>query len=162
MPYTIRPKSTVDLESLRGAIRDAMTKDGRFMASFAVISVIGPSRKAPVGELHLGSIRLAIPKPYCGQHPGPCPVNARLKKTTRLLEWDDWIEFNALVNDVLDQRHIEADAWSNPREPIDNGRNFYFRRGLKRRTDYAWEVAFVGGHEVRVWNHGDESQFEEC
>lgn len=110
-------------------------------------------------------VRLRAAKPYCGQHPGECVAGPfgfqRPKRTSRYLEWDDWVEFNNLINDVLDARGVEADTWSVPQEPLDKGKNMYVRRRLLgRRLRYEWtEEQGRFGRPARIWNHGDDSQF---
>lgn len=117
-------------------------------------------------EFHLKPIRLRTPKEYCGQHPGECQVNPfwpnRKKPRTTHLEWNDWIQFNHLVNRVLTRLRVSADVWSIPAEKLDKGRKFYARRGMKPRKHYDWEDSYRAPFfviRVQIWNHGTPDQF---
>lgn len=113
--------------------------------------------------IYVKPIRLKEAKPYCGQHPGECQLGATRK--ARYLEWEDWVEFNNLVNNVLDGGSVKADVFSKPPERLDKGTKFWIRRGSQGRKRYDWEQSFEsrgGGlltRPVRVWNHGTEDQF---
>lgn len=110
-------------------------------------------------DIHVKPIRLRAAKPYCGQHPGECLVGGPRRKG-RWLEWEDWVEFNGLVNDVLDQLQVSADVWSVPPEKMDQGSKMWIRRGTKRRVRYDWDERETGGFRpIRVWNHGTDDQF---
>lgn len=109
-------------------------------------------------ELH--PIRLRELKLYCGQHPGECELGAR--RRSRCLEWDDWVEFNGLVNDVLDAEKALACVWSVPPELLSQGKKFWIRRGEEgRRVRYDWvESPGPHGRVRRVWNAGTSDQFQ--
>lgn len=79
--------------------------------------------------LSLSNIRLIVPKPYCGNHPGPCLVKQK-KRRLNFLEWNDWLDFNNQINDVLDAENIAAKVASLG--------TFIHRKGLQRRTHYSW------------------------
>lgn len=100
-------------------------------------------------------VRLREAKPYCGQHPGPCEVSIvpRPKKKTTYLEWDDWVEFHNLINDLLDKYHVTADVWSTP---FDARGKFWIRKGDARRVLWDWHENEMG---QRVWNPGTSDQF---
>lgn len=115
------------------------------------------STKVSSCKILISSVRLREAKSYCGQHPGPCAVGGP-KKKSRYLEWNDWVAFNNMVNDVLDQLNVKAEVWSTPAEDIDKGRRFWVRRGLKRRVRWDWTQ---GDSPIqRTWNHGSPDQFE--
>jgi hypothetical protein len=104
----------------------------------------------------LNRIRLEKAKPYCGQHPGECVLGGP-KMKSRLLEWDDWIRFNNLMNDVVERTELDCDIWSNPR---DTRGTFYIRRRNSRRVRYDWTEQSSGvGRPLRVWNNGSDDQF---
>jgi len=103
-------------------------------------------------------VRLVKAKLYCGNHPGPCELNGQPKKTTKYLEWNDWIKFHGLVNRVLNRFKCNANVWITPQDT--NGK-FYMRLGLRPRIRYDYESTFNSyGREVRVWNNGTPDQFE--
>lgn len=103
--------------------------------------------------LELRRIRLAKPKPYCGQHPGPCAVVFGKKKpVSTYLEWDDWVRFHKMVNDILDLLQADCDVWSTPH---DCKGPMWIRKGAERRVRYDWEQR----GNFRVWNQGTPDQF---
>jgi hypothetical protein len=130
----------------------------------------GKARK-PHWRIVIKGVRLTTAKPYCGQHPGECLINpftgkAPKKPNDSRLEWDDWIQFNNLVNDFLDKLPHASEAWSScPPEQMDKGRKFYFRRNNQRRIYWDWtEGEYVIRKQkmwVRIWNHGTPDQFRE-
>lgn len=110
-------------------------------------------------ELYITNVRLPEKRPYCGQHPGSCPIGAP-KPRYKYLEWDDWIRFNNVVNAVLDVRsHHHFEVFS---RPLGVRGRFWIRKNNKARKHYDWEEK--GGsshHPIRVWNKGTEDQFED-
>lgn len=150
MPYSIKVMENGNAEFIRARILEALV-DSRFEATIEVVQT---------WLLELPRVRLKDRKEYCGNHPGECqvsPFGERPKKRTKFLEWDDWVEFHGIVNDVLDQHQVSADVWSKPQ---DAKGKFYMRRGRQRRHRYEWD-ARVGsfGREIRVWNLGTPDQF---
>lgn len=149
--YTIKLiDSTISASSLVPLLTKALEKDGRFTAKLT-----------PDGEeIGVQKVRLTVAKPYCGQHPGECVLGGP-KRKARFLEWEDWVAFHALVNDVLDAWKVGADVWSTPLDALDKGRKMWIRRGTARRVRYEWEEGpgRFGGR-VRIWNHGTPDQFE--
>lgn len=152
--YTIRPYDCgVKLATIVKRLTARAEKDGRFRPRLTIEG----------GEVHV-KVRLSAPKPYCGQHPGECEIIAgfeRPKRSGSWLEWDDWVQFNDLVNDVLDGLRACAEVYSVPPEIMDKGKKFYIRRGRARRVRWDWiEQQRAGfGRAVRVWNHGTADQF---
>lgn len=151
--YTIRPYDCgVKLETIVKRITARAAKDGRFRPRLTIEG----------GEIHV-KVRLLSAKPYCGQHPGECAIGGPRRKGS-WLEWDDWVQFNDLVNDVLDGLRACAEVWSVPPEIMDKGKKFHIRRGRARRVRWDWEerASPSGGFRpVRVWNHGSPDQFAE-
>lgn len=153
---------TTPREQIIHALKLKLHEDGRFRADFS--ETLGLQRRAAI---RVDRVRLTQKKAYCGQHAGPCdlgaPGNAR-KKYSHYLEWWDWIEWNNLVNDVLDDLGVDADVWSLPHGmDIDQGKRFYVRRGRMRRYRYDYEHKVL--HHFRpqgeyVANHGSPDQFE--
>ncbi len=162
MAYTIRLKDPTDNEQVARAIRAAVDASERFTASVAVGG--GSVSDNRPDDVTIRRVRLRATKSYCGQHPGECFVSPifgpREKRRGRWLEWDDWVAFHALVNDVLDRLRVDADAWTVPAETLDRGERMYVRRGLRRRVQFDWtESGARLGPPLRVWNHGTDDQF---
>jgi hypothetical protein len=108
-----------------------------------------------------GAVRLTAPKPYCGNHPGPCVINPFFttpKRRSSTLEWDDWVQFHTLVNGVLDRLQVAANVWTNPQDA--KGR-MWIRKGMSARVrwDYTEEYNRYRYNPTRHWNTGDASQF---
>ena len=151
------------LASVVGILQEVVTEAGFSIGEVTLHSTFrGTNRRGrqtePAFKAELRVIRLAEAKPYCGQHPGECEFPNRKKPRARFLEWDDWVRFNGLVNDVLDcvgkTTEIAADVWS---KPTDAAGRFWIRRLNKRRTRYDYTETFNGmGRAVRVWNLGNE------
>jgi hypothetical protein len=161
MPYTIAFRGDRDAAEVRALILAAL-EGSPFTAELACAP--RPSR-AYTSSLIVKPVRLREAKLYCGQHPGECAVGP--KRRSRCLEWDDWVSFHGLINDVLDAYKIDADAWTNPPEPLDHGRKMWVRRGLARRVTYGWfddpndiyVARQFGRNPRRIWNHGFPDQF---
>lgn len=140
---------------------------------FRIGRILGPETEVLLGRaarrrgvprllLTLQSILLIKSKPYCGQHPGECPIDAPRPKSTHL-EWDDWIAFNKIVNDILDTMKVEAEVWSNPRELSyrGQGKRFWIRKDGHRRVKYDWRDDWDQKRKrmVRRWDMRSNSQF---
>jgi hypothetical protein len=121
MAYTIR----VQTEEQARLVRDGLA---RFLpASRFVIGDMDTVRRSRKGwEVRLFLVRLKVKKGYCGNHPGPCVLTGKKHFVTNYLEGLDWVSFNDLVNDLLDELGLEADVRS----------HIWVRRGGKRRIDY--------------------------
>ncbi len=153
MPYTIRIAADANFTEVLAKLT-ALTPEYRFRADTVLVTV----RKVEYRDIQLTHIRLVEAKPYCGQHPGECALGGP-KRRGKWLEWDNWVAFNGLVNDALDALGVSADVWSRPPERMDVGRKMWVRRGVRRRYQYDWYTDYIGGREVRVWNHGSDDQF---
>ena len=151
--YTIKVKEPHKMYLLKGRLNQR-TEESRFTATFEQVSD---------DTIHVKPVRLKESKPYCGQHPGECQVGLfgpRKKRSGRWLEWDDWVEFHALVNDACDSLELDADIWTNPIDALDKGKKMWVRRGLQRRVRYEWDARWNGMREDRIWNHGTQDQFQ--
>lgn len=168
MAFTIRFPQTLAVDSTLDQVRRLQTTislDGRFrfQAEGPTLSFKGlpKNSKAPRVSIALRQIRLLKKKPYCGNHPGECEVTLRKKPNATYLEWDDWVQFNNLINDWLDGdwKLKDSDVWSNPQDV--NG-TFWIRKDGKRRIQYDWESDWhsISGREIRIWNKGTPDQFE--
>jgi len=152
MPYTIKPAPHAAIGSLCECVFDALAlairKDGRFTCDLTNCGKL----------IEVRSVRLVTPKPYCGQHPGPCELNGRKKRTTRFLEWDDWVAFHNVVNDVLDKLHVSADVFTRPMETV--GTMYMRKADWGRRTEYDYELGVNNyGRTIQKWNLGTRDQF---
>jgi len=149
------------MEATRVALQRAIERDGRFTATIPLVSFARRTRHLPQGwQFNVERVRL----PYCGAHPGPCAVpfgGPRKMASHKYLEWDDWVAFHALVNDVLDRLEVTVDAWTNPRELLSTGSKMWIRRDNQRRVRFDWTEQYRGGisRPFQVWNAGTPDQF---
>ena len=135
----------------------ALVRDGRFSLKQSRMT---PKRRACLVEIPM--VRLTVAATYCGNHAGPCPVGNRGPKLKiKALEFDDWIAFNGIVNDVLDRMGVYAEAWSAaPNRPMDgHGKRYWVRKDNKRRHRYDWEGSATQVQDRRC-NMGTPDQFE--
>lgn len=160
MAYTIRPArpDRDQTMNLARALLQRVRSDGRFSCR------LEDGKK--LGDIVVREVRLTTAKPNCGQHAGPCDLprfgGEKPHKNLRFLQWFDWIDFNGLVNDVLDELGVEADVWSTPQDTrVDAGRKLWIRRGTRRRVHWDVEEQLIGGGPWTeyVADHGSESQF---
>ena len=91
------------------------------------------------GKLSIHQIRLKASKSYCGNHPYPCPVTPfeRRHRKGKWLEGADWVGFNDLINDVLDDLAVDADVGSSL---------VTIRKGRKRCVRYEGYSRNFGGY----------------
>jgi hypothetical protein len=117
-------------------------------------------RKSKDG-VQVSVVRLRNRKPYCGAHPGPCPVRVfeRKHKNCTYLEGLDWVGFSQLLNDVLDRLNASARVFSFNREFL--GSRYYLRRGKQRRIGFPFEYQSFHGAVFAHWTQGDESDFDD-
>lgn len=151
------------MASVQRAVTDAGFKVGDYGYTGST-NGRGPKEGSgkPGYVVDLRKIRLAKAKPFCGAHPGPCVVGgtytkAGLKRASNCLEWEDWIAFHEVVNDVLDRYHVDADITTAGAD-VDRGRLLFCRRGLKRRVRYDWTEDARDARK-RPINYGTEDQF---
>jgi hypothetical protein len=110
-------------------------------------------------DILLPAIRLKVPKPYHGYTPGAEErYNERHRgkpRNRRIPEHDDWVEFNNLVNDVLDHFEASANVFSKPW----GNHLLWIRKGARRRERYdPVETETTWGSAVSV-NPGTDDQF---
>jgi hypothetical protein len=98
------------------------------------------------GKNDLG-VRLRTPRPYCGNHPAACEEQAPRvpagRRNLTFLEGADWIAFNALVNDVLDQMEVNA--------TVRNGGGITIRKDTRRRVRYGHTTVRGWGRTFHNW-----------
>ena len=94
--------------------------------------------------ISIGKIRLRKSKPYCGNHPAECLLQGgrepKHPKTCHL-EGADWVAWNDMINDVLDERKVFANFWSMATS-FNSKTAFRLRSGWHRRVKYP--MAFNG------------------
>ncbi len=157
-----------ELTILQQRIELVLKEDGRFVVhqwGEPESTWKGCPRKSenPYWQITLRRVRLTKKKPYCGQHPGECIVNPfrgeQNKRNATYLEWDDWVAFHGVINDVLDALGYPADVWSTPMECKGI---MWIRKDNKRRYRYDYTETLPRGHVVplRIWNNGTPDQFE--
>lgn len=129
------------LEVLAGEIRNALNQS-RFTAEVRV----KPNRIEIGG--YDGGVRLREKKGYCGNHPNAC-VLQRKHKTMNYLEGADWVGFNDMLNDVLDNLKISADVAST---------HVIIRKGPARCIEYTSHP--LGGFGHFDWDK-DSGQFRD-
>lgn len=98
----------------------------RFTARVEVVSC----RRVKITE-----VRLTEKKLYCGNHPCACENPFQKHICLPFLEGADWVEFNDLLNDLLDGLKVPAKVWSG----VVNVRDGWLRRVYYR------EGEFIGG-----------------
>lgn len=170
MAYTIAVVDQKTAERFIARLTSRLGKNNRFKVGRILspeLEALRPKALKRGGKprmlVRLQNILLGKSKPYCGQHPGPCPVDNRPKSKNTYLEWDDWVAFNNLVNGVLDKMKTEAEVWSNPRGEAalhgQSNKTLWIRKDGKRRVRWDWEEDWIAGREIRRWDMGSESQF---
>lgn len=85
--------------------------------------------KKYLSTISLTGIRLRKKKDYCGSHAGPCRNQGfeRPHKHMNYLEGLDWVSFNDMVNDLLDDLGVSANVESSA---------CIMRKGRQRRQVY--------------------------
>ena len=149
-----------DAARLYQALQARIAQDGRFRVNEIMVREV-----KGLSAILIKGVRLTQAKPYCKQHALECqvdPFTGKLphKPMATFLEWSDWISFHQVVNNLLNQRHVSANIWTNPPEKLDKGNRMWIRRGLLPRIK--WDVEGTVnrfGRIDEVWNHGDTSQF---
>lgn len=160
MPYTIRVY-TRDVEERPGPALIAalvpLTKLCGFSAEFGSADP-RRSNKKTYQDIFVTRVRLLKKKPYCGNHPGSCPVGSR-KPMSSFLEWNDWVRFHRIINRVLDETGLNAEVWSFPQ---DVSGKMWIRLNNWGRRKYSWDEQFgrFAGQIRRVWNRGDKNDGE--
>ena len=164
--YTIQFLSggTAKRDKVYSYLQTRLAKDGRFSCTMELgeEKVTREDRRAD-GNLYsapcirVRKVRLTQKKPYCGNHPGECPISSKPKPVSSMLEWDDWVAFNNLVNKALNRFRANANVWSLPHDV--KGR-MWIRKGTRARLCYSWKEQIDSyGRMIRIWNQGTEDQF---
>lgn len=150
MAFVIKCKDSDEAAAVAAAIDSAVARS-RFRLEHPIRTVPRRGGRADVLVEH---VRLRVPKPYCGNHPGPCRIDPRFERPHRKLvfcEGLDWVSWNDLVNDVLDRLRHGGDAAS---------RSVVIRRAGRRRVVY--------GERYLAFNHvdwdpdGENGDYQDC
>lgn len=158
MAYTIQflDASFEKRDQILVYINQRLIKDGRFTAN------LQPTIEKRLPAIRVKPVRLTKPKPYCGNHPGPCEVNPFIagpqkKMRARFLEWNDWVKFHKIINSALNRFRANANVWSTP---ADTRGKMWIRKNTKPRLRYDYTEAFSStGRPNRIWNQGTDDQF---
>lgn len=101
-------------------------------------------------RIKIRNVRLRESKRYCGNHPYACDIETGRKG--KYLEGSDWVEFNDLLNDVLDGLHVGAWVRSSVCE---------IRRGTERRISYDGYLANSFNNEFQWYKQGEDWEYED-
>lgn len=116
------------------------------LSRFRIKNLERVSRVRTNDAIKIVQVRLKDSKAYCGNHPGSCEIGGAHRKGA-YLEGADWVEFNDLINDVLDSLSVSADAATSV---------CVIRYGDYRRTHYGMERDFWGGDgAIAQWEMED-------
>lgn len=102
------------------------------------------------GNVKLSQIRLKSSKEYCGNHPSACEVGNPKHRKARYLEGADWVEFDDMLNDLLDQMGVSANVASSM---------CILRKGTFRRTEYSNGPRQGNGNYT--WAKDDPASYED-
>ena len=149
-------------------LQERVAKDGRFRCNFVTgevkttredrTNITGLYKAYSLPSILVENVRLTEKKPYCGNHPGECPISNKPKPRSTLLEWEDWVSFHGIVNRVLNRFRSNANVWS---LPYDVKGRMWIRKGQQARLRYDWtESSDSYGRTVRYWNQGTPDQFQ--
>ena len=98
-------------------------------------------------KLNLSKIRLKTNKEYCGSHPDSCEIDNGPSRKGNFLEGADWVEWNDMLNNILDANGIGANIKSSV---------CWVRKGTHRRIAYHSHMPNFGRN--RQWNM-DEPEY---
>lgn len=110
-------QSSDDLHTAWSPLQQALL-NSRFAAEFIYVRC---------RTLRFSKIRLRDRKLYCGNHPKSCEVGNHREVKTAYLEGADWVEFNDMLNNVLDDLDMPCRITSAA---------CVIRKGLLRRIRY--------------------------
>lgn len=157
MAYTIQflDNKPAKFEKVFNELPLRFEKDGRFKAQFQKSET--KTSKITLQTIVISKVRLTKNKEYCGNHPGECPISNEPKKKMSFLEWEDWINFNNIINKILNKFKVNANVWS---EPQDVKGKFWIRKGKNPRLIYNWTEEYNRfGTPIRIWSNGTDTEF---
>jgi hypothetical protein len=100
MKISIKDKN-VDPGNLALVIQNHINLNSRFTCD-----VILPGKTI----IKLKNIRLRESRKYCGNHPNACEIGGAPSRSAKYLEGADWVEFNDMINDILDALEVTANV----------------------------------------------------
>lgn len=88
--------------------------------------------------IEIKGVRLKTRKEYCGSHPGACELAFSVHRVLSCLEGADWVEFNDMLNNHMDEHNISCVIWSAPKERqlSQTKERMRIRIGMHRRASY--------------------------
>lgn len=108
-------------------------------------------------SLRIELVRLKNRKFYCGAHPGPCQAIFKRKEVRRTyLEGADWVGFNHMLNDALDEIQCWAMVFSYNRESLAG--KYIIRKGMERLNYYDMNVVGNFFH----WATPEDNDYVDC
>jgi hypothetical protein len=93
--------------------------------------------------IKIKNIRLVEPRKYCGSHPNACELPGAPMRKAKYLEGADWVDFNDMINDILDALAVDANVATAVCK---------VRKNRRRRTYYG---SHLRGHFWQ-WNMDEE------
>lgn len=98
------------------------------------------------------SVRLRERKLYCGNHPKACERTGGGKhRRLAFLEGADWVEFDDMINDLLDELNVDCNV---------NSRDCVLRSAGRRRVCYTASNQFANG--TWIWDKkGEEEHYSD-
>lgn len=123
-------------------------RDSRFTFNFDYIS----ARRFKIVD-----VRLKSTKAYCGNHPGACQIGGKDRRHN-YLEGADWVEFNDILNDVLDELGVDARVESSVvrvRQGMERCVEYRQQQGRGRNAE--WEK--IGVYQNYCWKKAPVSKF---
>jgi hypothetical protein len=129
---SIKDKTT-EIGQLAVLIQRHIDNESRFTAE---VDIIGKT------VIKIRNIRLVESRKYCGNHPNECEFPGAPSRKAKYLEGADWVEFNDMINDILDALRVNANVATAV---------CIVRKGEKRRIYYG---SHMRGHFWQ-WNRDD-------
>lgn len=100
--------------------------------------------------IKIETVRLRERKAYCGAHPASCEITGERHARHTYLEGADWVEFDDLVNNVLDRLDVSAHVFTAICE---------IRRGRMRRITYGCSYPNMF-RRISQWDRvGDDTDY---
>lgn len=133
MKISIKNNST-NIGQLAVLIQRHIDMESRFTGE---VDIIGKT------VIKIRNIRLVESRKYCGNHPNECELTGAPMRSAKYLEGADWVEFNDMINDILDALSVDANVATAV---------CIVRKNERRRTYYG---SHMQGHFWQ-WNKDEE------
>lgn len=152
--YTIKIEDNYEAVAVLARLQERLKTHGMF--------VLQESRVVR-NRIELAKVRLIKTEDYYGNTPNADDESNRRRyvgfkpKKMRYLSWARWVEFNGLVNDVLDELKCVANVWSKPQSTTGK---LWIRKNGSRREEYRYEEGHNGYRTtVSIDDKGTDEQF---